>query len=201
MIRYNYINNQILHIYSMLSDISFPLNINQVLQIIPDCKYMSYQKFAEINNCSINDVINLCESKSGCTHYDISQNRYLILCNQSTSENNTIGRQRWTCCHEIGHIVCKHLVVSAHTKLAENNLTLNINPEYEAEADYFAAMLLAPFPLFKLLNIHTPDDIKKIFGLSNEASQYRYKQYTKWIQSRIKTAWENDMIRVYRRMH
>ena len=198
MIRYNYINNQVLKIYSMLPNISFPLNINNVLNLIPDCKYMSYQKFAQISNCTIEDVIHICESKSGCTHYDILQNRYLILCNHSTDENNNMGRQRWTCCHEIGHVICKHLAFSAYAKLPENNLTLNINPEYEAEADYFAAMLLSPFPYFKLLNIQSATDIQNTFGLSNEASLYRYKQYRNWLRTKIKTAWENDMIQIYK---
>lgn len=197
MIRYTYINNQVLNIYSMLPNISFPLNIGKVLNLIPNCKYMSYQKFAQINNCTLKDVIQVCESKSGCTHYDILQNRYLILCNQSTEGNNNIGRQRWTCSHEIGHIVCKHLAFSAYAKLSENNLAKNINSEYEAEADYFAATLLAPFPLFKLLNIQSAIDIQNTFGLSCEASLYRYKRYIKWLHNRIKTTWENDMVKTY----
>lgn len=201
MIRYNYINNQVLNIYSALASISFPLNIGEVLKLIPDCKYMSYQKFAQISNCTLDDVIQICESTSGCTHYDISQNRYLILCNQSTDGNNNIGRQRWTCSHEIGHVVCNHLAYSAYAKLSENNLALNVNPEFEAEADYFAAMLLAPFPLFKILHIASPIDVQKVFGLSTEASYYRYKQYIKWLDTRVKTSWENDMIRIYQQKH
>lgn len=71
MIRYSYINNKVLDIYSTLPTLSFPINVYEVIKYIPNCKYMSYQDFARINNCSINDVIQLCESKSGCTHYDI----------------------------------------------------------------------------------------------------------------------------------
>lgn len=198
MIRYAYINNQILNIYSMLPSIKFPLDINDIIKYIPNCKYMSYQQFAEINECSIDDVIQICESKSGCTHYDILSNRYLILCNQSTADNNNSGRQRWTCGHEIGHIICNHHTISAYEKLSENSLLQIANPEYESEADYFAATLLSPFPLFKQLKIESPIDIQNTFGLSAEASLYRYKQYLKWIRTRVKTSWENDMIRLYK---
>lgn len=201
MIRYNYINNQILHIYTKLPNISFPLNIGEVLKLIPNCKYMSYQKFAKISNCSIEDVIKICESESGCTHYDILRNRYLILCNQSTKDNNNIGRQRWTCAHEIGHVLCQHLSFSIYAKLSENNLSKNSNSDFETEADYFAANLLAPFPLFKLLNIQSAIDVQNTFGLSLKASMYRYKQYIKWKYSRVKTAWENDMMKVYKYKH
>lgn len=198
MIRYTYVNNQVLNIYSMMPTIKFPLDVKEVIRYIPNCRYMSYQQFAKINQCSIDDIVQICESKSGCTHYDIMNDRYLILCNQSTADNNNIGRQRWTCGHEIGHVVCNHHTISAYEKLSENSLLQTTNPEYEAEADYFAATLLAPFPLFKLLNIESAIDIQNTFGLSAEASLYRYKQYLKWLNTRVKTSWENDMIRLYR---
>lgn len=198
MVRYVYINNLVLGIYEMLPMVQFPLDIKSVISYLPNCRYMSYQDFAKINGCSINDVIQICESKSGCTHYDIMQNRYLILCNQSTKDNNNVGRQRWTCGHEIGHVVCNHHAISAYEKLSENSLSQIDNTEYEMEADYFAATLLAPFPLFKLLNIKSAIDIQNTFGLSAEASLYRYKQYLKWTSNRVKTSWENDMIRLYK---
>lgn len=198
MVRYVYINNLVLDIYGKLPKIQFPLDIKSVISYLPNCRYMSYQDFAKINECTIDDVIQICESKSGCTHYDIMQNRYLILCNQSTQDNNNIGRQRWTCGHEIGHVVCKHHAISAYEKLSENSLLQIDNAEYEMEADYFAATILAPFPLFKLLGIESAIDIQNTFGLSTEASIYRYKQYVKWLRTRVKTSWENDMIRLYK---
>lgn len=198
MVRYVYINNLVLDIYKMLPKIQFPLDIKSVINFLPNCRYMSYQDFAKINRCSIEDVVQICESKSGCTHYDIMQNRYLILCNQSTQDNNNIGRQRWTCGHEIGHVVCNHHAISAYEKLSENSLLQIDNAEYEMEADYFAATILAPFPLFKLFDIKSAIDIQNIFGLSAEASLYRYKQYLKWLKTRVKTSWENDMIRLYK---
>ncbi len=198
MVRYVYINNLVLDIYKMLPKIQFPLDIKSVINFLPNCRYMSYQDFAKINRCSIEDVVQICESKSGCTHYDIMQNRYLILCNQSTQDNNNIGRQRWTCGHEIGHVVCNHHAISAYEKLSENSLLQIDNAEYEMEADYFAATILAPFPLFKLFDVKSAIDIQNIFGLSAEASLYRYKQYLKWLKTRVKTSWENDMIRLYK---
>ena len=199
MIRYFYINNLVLNIYEKLPKIRFSLDIKSVINYLPNCRYMSYQNFAKINNCSIEDVIHICESKSGCTHYDIMQNRYLILCNQSTQNNNNIGRQRWTCGHEIGHVLCNHHALSAYEKLSENSLSQINNAGYEMEADYFAATILAPFPLFKLLNIKSAIDVQNIFGLSAEASLYRYKQYIKTSHTRYKTSWDNDIIRLYQK--
>lgn len=196
MIRYSYINNLILNLYSELPSLKFPIDTMEIIKHIPNCRYMSYQQFAKVNKCSIEDIVQICESKSGCTHYDISNNRYLIMCNQSIQDNN-IGRQRWTCSHEIGHILCKHHIISAYEKLSENSLLKITNPEYEAEADYFAATLLSPFPLFKYFNIQSAIDIQNIFGLSRKASTNRFNQYIKWKQNRRKTAWENDLIKIY----
>lgn len=200
MIRYTYINNLVLNIYKMLPKIQFPLDVRKIISYIPNCRYMSYQDFAKINGCSIKDVIQLCESDSGCTHYDILQNRYLILCNQSIQYDNP-GRQRWTCGHELGHVVCNHHAISAYEKLSENNLTRMNTAEYEAEADYFAATILSPFPLFKLLDIKSPVGVHYKFGLSIEASAYRYTKYCTWNRTRYKTAWENNMIELYKQKH
>lgn len=197
MIRYAFINNSILEIYRKLPNISFPLDLQSVIDLFPNCKYMSYQTFAKINDCTIDDVIQLCESRSGCTHYDVSNDRYLILCNQATAQNNNIGRQRWTCGHEIGHIICHHHRISAYNKLSENCLLKIENKDFEAEADYFAATILSPFPFFKLFNVSSPRDVQDIFYLSAEASANRYTQYLRWLPSRRKTAWENDIIKVY----
>ena len=178
--------------------IKFPLDVKEVVHYIPNCRYMSYQQFSIINHCSVDEVIQICESKFGCTHYDTATNRYLILCNQSTKDNNNIGRQRWTCGHEIGHVVCNHHTSLTHKTSSENSSSKNVVYEYESEADYFASALLAPFPLFKILNVKSPIDVQNVFGLSTEASLYRYKQYLKWLNTRIKTSWENDMVKLYK---
>jgi len=199
MIRQLYIKKQILNIYSMLPKIEFPINPREIIQLLPNCRYMSYQTFAELNHCGIDDVIQICESISGCTHYDYMQNRYLILCNHSYDNNNNNGRQLWTFCHELGHILCRHLEMSAYQKLSENSIAPQRNSLYEDEADYFAANLIAPFPLFQFFNIQTASDIRRTFGLSKEASTYRMQEYSRWLRQHTKTAIENDLIRLFRK--
>lgn len=209
MIRYSYIQHKVLEIYLKLPAIQFPLDPKQIVKLFPNCRYMSYQRFSELNDCSLEEVVQLCESKSGCTHYDSEKNRYLILCNQSEDDNNNPGRQRWTCSHEIGHIVCKHHINLAFEKsvkngnsdiemLAENSLVPISDSDYESEADYFAATLLAPFPILKYLGIRSPIELQDLCGLSTSASLYRFKEYLKWCSSHRKTAWENDMISAFR---
>lgn len=197
MIRYAYINNLVLRVYNTLEAIRYPLEPKEIIAYLPNCRYMSYQDFAKLNDCTLNSVIQICESYSGCTHYDIRQNRYLIMCNQSTANFNNEGRQRWTVAHEIGHVLCGHHKIHEYKKLAQNSLLRVENPEYETEADYFAAALLAPFPLFKTLHIQSASDVQKVFGLSTEASANRYGKYLRWQKTRRKTAWENDIVNLF----
>ena len=192
MIRYAYICNQILQIYRSLDGLSFPLDPRKPFQLMNNCKLMTYKTFSEINHCSLQEIFLLCESQSGCTHYDVSNDRYLVLFNSSTANNNVIGRIRWTLAHELGHVVLNHLPY-----IAEHNFNNLSNPELEAEADYFAAAFLCPMPLFNQLHIQSASDIQNTFGLSYEASEVRWKEYIKWKRNHRKTAWENDLKRIY----
>jgi len=160
---------------------------------------MTYQEFSELNCCSIEDVIMMCESRSGCTHYSLANDRYLTLYNASFADNNVAGRIRWTKAHELGHVTLKHLPYIAVSQIAEHNFNKVYDHELEQEADYFAAMLLSPFPIWEMLGIKTLFDIQKVFGLSEEASKNRESDYIKWKKTRVKTAWENDMKRLVAR--
>lgn len=157
---------------------------------------MTYNKFAELNQCPLQEVFALCESKSGCTHYDVGKNRYLILFNSSRENHNVLGRIRWTLAHELGHVKLNHLPYLAEPRIAENNFNNLSNPELEGEADYFAALLLCPMPLYDQLRIQSAQDVQRVFGLSWEASDVRWREYLKWKRSHRKTAWENDMRRL-----
>ena len=68
--------------------------------------------------------------------------------------------------------------------------------DFEAEANYYSATLLSPFPLFRLFNINSRSDVQNTFGLSSSASEVRYEQYLSWKQDHRKTAWENDIVKL-----
>ena len=200
MIRYAYICNQVLQFYTSLAQINFPIDPRCFFNQIQNCRIMSYKTFASINHCSMRDVFLLCESESGCTNYDVTSDRYLVLFNSSTENNNVLGRIRWTLAHELGHVTLKHLPYIAEPSIAENNFNNLTHPELENEADYFAALLLCPMPLYEQLHIQSAQDIQHVFGLSWEASDVRWREYLKWKRSHRKTAWENDMRRLYKTM-
>jgi hypothetical protein len=56
---------------------------------------------------------------------------------------------------------------------------------------------LAPMPLYEILKISSYLDVRYVFGLSHEAAVNQWNSYLKWKQSHRKTAWENDMKRLF----
>ena len=193
--RYQEINEIILRAYSMMPYIDFPMNPQLVIDRLPNCGMLSYQKFAEINSCSVQEVERICNSRSGCTHYDRKHDRYLILYNEQDGRKNNHGRRRWTKSHELGHVLCRHHAMAAANTLSRNGLYIE-NGELETEADYFAGMFLAPFPLFRYYGITSSGDIKREFGLSDTAATNRYRAYGKWL-AYGKTGWEERFLKIY----
>jgi len=198
MVRYRYIEQLVLQVYSSLPTIKFPIRPKELIQYMPNCRYMSYEEFAKVTYCDVDTVVRICESESGCTQYDIANDRYLIICNNdSWYFGNTLGRQRWTCAHEIGHVLCGHLPMAAAEMMSENSMFRNDHRDYEREADFFASNLLAPLPLFYMLNIKSPTDIRMTFGLSKTASENKFNSFLKWDNYHRHGSWENDICRLY----
>lgn len=69
--------------------------------------------------------------------------------------------------HEIGHIVLGH---TQESDLAEK------------EVNFFAKYALVPPTLVHILGITNSYDIARIFNVSNEAADYAYNYYKKWLE-------------------
>lgn len=180
MIRYGLVHKEVLHIYKMLDPVAFPIEPCNLSYIFPNLRMMTYQQYAEWNDCSIERVIQTCKSKFGCTHYDPVNDRYLIVWNDDTADNNVLGRQRWTKAHELGHVVLKHLPMTAQKKMSRDGFYSKHDDELEEEADLFAALLLCPWALYRQLYIDSAADIENIFGLSEMAANIRWQDYLRW---------------------
>ena len=180
MIRYDKIYHETLRIYRSMDELTFPIEPELAAATRSNCRMMTYREFSELNGCSIEETIRLCESRSGCTQYDVLKGRYLILWNDDPSDNNVPGRQRWTKAHELGHVVFGHLPETAKQRGRSSGFCHQHNREFEDEADAFAALLLCPWALFRQLHIYSPKDIENIFGLSEAASHVRWEDYKRW---------------------
>ncbi len=88
------------------------------------------------------------------------------------------GRIRYTVAHEMGHIFLGHALSAPHhtrTYFAEK-------PISEAQADMFAARLLAPACVIWGLRIFTAEEIASVCGISAEAARYRAQRISELIR-------------------
>lgn len=85
--------------------------------------------------------------------------------------SQSIGRQRFTVMHELGHYLLGHL---GNTLLSQSYS--NIRPEEEQAADRFATDMLMPACVLWGLNIHTPNDIANLCNVSMQAAQIRARR-------------------------
>lgn len=129
------------------------LGINQLpININPICRMLNIQ----VKMCNMNG--------SGYTA-TLRKNEHVIFINKNESK----GRQRFTCAHELGHILLKH--TNAIGKLyrdpqKEDNLD-------ERDANVFASRLLAPAIILRDINATNAPQIAKICKISIQAAEFR----------------------------
>lgn len=169
------IDDGILAIYENHISKLFPMfPVNPIILCLrsSNCRAISYQKLAHMHGTTVTDIIRIFGSHDGCTHYDRRRNRFLITFNADSWPD---GRIRWTLAHELGHVVSGHFYEIEDDVNSGSFRTLM--PEMEAEADYFAASLLAPLPAISRMKASSAEDVRKAFGLSNAAANNRWREY------------------------
>lgn len=182
-VRGAYIQQRVLDVYRRLPSLSYPFYAGDLMPLLPmPSRMMSYQEMAQASSCRVSDVARMCGSEDGATHIDRRKGRALILYNADRPN----GRILWTQTHEMAHLFLGHTVSDGSS----------VNQE--SEADYFVWNLLAPLPILRAMGIQSDIEIMVWFGLSEQASAIHLKRYRKWCAGHIKTAWENDMLRIFR---
>ena len=188
------IESHVLQIFRNMDTITLPVEPKKLLRQIPNCRTMGYSTFARLNGCSYSDVVTLCESQDGCTHYDVGNDRDLVLLGDQKQFRNVPGRRRWTGAHELGHVVLQHFPKFVGEKQSFSNL---LDAQLELEADRFAATLLCPKPWFEPLRVRSPLDVHYVFGVSMTAANYRWADYERSVSlfrgEQYETAWGWEM--------
>lgn len=157
--------------YKILSTFPFPsipIDVSRIASYFSNLRIKSYSWFAAINGITVKDVIDFAQSESGCCYYNVNQDIYLILYNDTIP---SAGHIRWTLGHEFGHFLLKHNELAEEAVISRNSLTHNQYKIYEKEANCFARSLLSPPSLIALLDISYFAELAEVFGLSPSAAQ------------------------------
>lgn len=177
------IDEAVYRIYLEIDSVRFPLDPLGAIALFPDCRHMTYEALSALSGKSHDEIIKACESYDGCTKFEPSTGRYLILVNNSKRNIASEDRIRWTTAHELGHIVCGHFeeLSGAHSgKVQSSDIC---SSEMEEEADAFAASLLAPLPVLCKIGVRDVRDIKKGFGLSQVAAEHRWAEFNRYLRN------------------
>lgn len=94
------------------------------------------------------------------------------------NSNCTVGRQRFTVAHELGHITLGHV---GKYVLVNREPTPNDNP-IEQEANVFASRLLAPACVLWGCGVRSADDIIKLCDISRQSAEYRMERMNELYQ-------------------
>jgi Zn-dependent peptidase ImmA (M78 family) len=169
----------------------FPIDIIEIINSFDNIKIVSYHQFMIDHNLTKEETFEILTSKEGCTDYFKPLNRYIIYYNDLDPKCEE--RIRWTLTHELGHILCNHY--SNNTRVFYDDLTESEYKLKEAEANYFAGLLLSNPVILHKLNVRSPYDIEIYCALSSEASRYRYDNYKKWCKHMILTSSDRYILR------
>lgn len=115
---------------------------------------------------------------SGCCCRDNNGVYHIVF-----NENETIGRQRFTIMHEIGHILLGH---KEKSDLAEQ------------EANCFASYALAPSPLIAKYCCDDYIDIANRFDVTLECAINIVPRYRKWMYDGGNKEYEKELLKAFK---
>lgn len=130
-----------------------PVKVSSICKAL-GVKIISYEKGKDIIEAA--GLRKQCENNDGFTFHNV------IFYNQGC----TVGRQRFTIAHELGHIIM-------HTEGLYNREPSTQDDPIEHEANVFASRLLAPACVLWGLGVTTPEQISEICGISITAAEFR----------------------------
>ena len=133
---------------------SYPLNL-QIIANNNNWIIWSYKKYCEYKKISQEKLLS--KYPDGFT-LQLKNGSYIICYNQ----NNCKQRNRFTICHEIGHILL-------HRKISKRRI--------EQEANMFSARILMPMILIKELKITEPEQLARLCDVSITSATFRLNRF------------------------
>lgn len=161
-VREEVIEQAVFETFRSMDRIVLPIPILDVICSAGNRKIMSYQEFSASMRYPLHMVMRVCQSMDGCTFYQRSQNRYLILYNADCLRT----RIRWTLAHELGHILLGHL---EHPELMQT-----VDPEREAHL--FSGLLLCNPAFCSLEDTYDTACLQHRFDISAQAAEIQARR-------------------------
>lgn len=116
--------------------------------------------------------------------YGFDPNIYIIYYNDIDSHNIiNSNRYCWNIAHELGHILLEHHKTNEKTRIFRSSLSNQEYDYFEAEADYFAQLILVPHVVLYAFKIKNSSQLKSLCRISAPAANRRFYAYQQWIKN------------------
>ncbi|MEI3187970.1 MAG: ImmA/IrrE family metallo-endopeptidase [Lachnospiraceae bacterium] len=158
-----------------------PLKVKSLVRSFSNIRLISYSKQMERMHISYNKMIDFANSMDACTDYYADNNFYIIYYNDIENSITLSNRYRWNIAHELGHIMLEHQKTHQKTRIFRSELSTPEYNELEAEADYFAQLILVPHVVLYALKISTERQLREFCQISGPAALRRFRDYKQWI--------------------
>lgn len=159
-----------------------PVKIGNLIRNIPYIKLVTYSSQIRKFQITYKELIVDAETKDSYAVWNRTQDRYCIYYNDIEPNIVNSNRVRWNLAHELGHIILKHHAFCKQDKLFRSGLATNVYNYIEAEADYFAQLLLVPHVVLYAFKVTTEKQLKDLCQISGPAAKNRFRDYKQWIK-------------------
>lgn len=129
------------------------------------------------------EMIEFCGTSDSCADYYANFDKYIIYYNDIDLVNIVnSNRYRWNIAHELGHILLDHHKSTNKTRIYRSSLSDEEYDYLEAEADYFAQLILVPHVVLYAFKVATERQLKDFCKISGPAAARRFRDYKRWIR-------------------
>lgn len=173
------IKDQVRAVLSHSGEVSLPVKIKAIAKSWHNVRLVSYSRLMRDIRLNYNEVLLYLKTKDACTDYEPDLGQYVIYYNNIDPDIVRSNRFRWNIAHELGHAVLNHLKDNECLRLFRSQLTDDEYDYLEAEADYFAALLLVPHVPLARYKV-SQKLIMDLCKISKPAASRRYKEYIHW---------------------
>ena len=178
------IKNIVLSALRYLQNASLPVKIKSICKAYPNIRLVSFSTQMKRRNITYRDMIEFCGTSDSCADYYANSDKYIIYYNdiELTRIVNS-NRYRWNIAHELGHILLGHHKCSHKTRIYRCSLSDEEYNYLEAEADYFAQLILVPHVVLYAFRIQNERQLKALCKISNPAATRRFRAYKEWLKN------------------
>ena len=165
--------------------LTMPVNIKYITKRFSNIRLIPYSLHMKVYNLSYKEMLTFAGSNDAFTDYDANKRKYIIYYNDCDKSIMYSNRYRWNIAYELGHVALAHPIKHPEARLFRNSLSEHDYNLCEAEADYFAALILVPHSVLNSYKKRTisKSDIMDRCKISNAASSIRFYEFQKWLRS------------------